>query len=231
MNTATLPSPLPSGGNVPSTQEEWSLIETTLHHYVTHCIYTYSVPCWQNQIQELTEDVVQEVFLRALTYADKAERGEVPSIGSFEALCKTIAKRLLLDQRRKDKHLVNSIESITIYDPCADFYVTADPAETVLEGLSLLSLFVILSQIIVRFPEKQRIALLVDLANNADLDDEVPCLLEQAMWEVGVSLREYCCSLPHDAVLRSRHSSLLWQAYKRLQRVASTQLHQLDLVP
>src|SRR5205823_4144548 len=68
---------------------------------------------------------------------------------------------------------------------------------------------------IARFPEKQRKALLIDLANRMSFDTQ-PTPLQKAFLEEGIRLELYRQPLPASAQERSRHVSLLNHAYKRV---------------
>ena len=85
-----------------------------------------------------------------------------------------------------------------------------------------------LARMIVDFPTKQRTALLIDLANHADLSEE-DNQLQTAFASVDIDLRDYRRVLPNDPLERSRHAASLSMAYKRLRRSFRLKAH--DLVP
>ena len=210
---------------MPTTSEEWHALNKILFSYIKSCLYTYSIIHWIGGEQELAEDVLQETYLRAFRFAHNSEEHEdVPPINNFEALCKTIAKRYILDVRRKDKHFVGSLDNTTFFITYETISVSDDPAMIAIEDISLYTYMLRFSQAIKRFPEKQRIALLIDLALNADFDDECSSPLERAMWSVGIPLRDYYCELPRDPILRSQHKALASIAYKRLRLAFNTAL-------
>jgi hypothetical protein len=64
--------------------------------------------------------------------------------------------------------------------------------------------------------QKQRIALLIDLANRMDFDVR-PTPLQKAFLEVGIRLQDYQQPIPKVPVERSRHASNTSLAYKRIQ--------------
>ena len=214
---------------MPATSEEWHALNKILLSYIKSCLYTYSVVHWVGGEQEIAEDVLQETYLRALRFAhNKEEHEDVPPINNFEALCKTIAKRHIIDIRRKDKHLVGSLDNTTFFITHETISMSDDPALIAVEDISLYTSMRSFSQAIKNFPEKQRIALLIDLARNADFDDEHPRTLERAMWSIGIPLRDYYRELPCDPILRSQHNALVSIAYKRLRLAFNTTLSPLN---
>ncbi len=213
---------------MPTTNEEWRTLNKKLLCYIKNCLYTYQVIHWSGAEQEIAEDVLQETILRALRFACKyKEQNDAPLINNFEALCKTIAKRYILDLYRKDKRFVGSLDNDDFSLTHTNISLSDNPAEIALEDMALYSSMQTLSQVVKSFPERQKTALLIDLANKADFDDEWPSPLERAMWAVGISLRDYYCVLPQDPILRSRHSALVCLAYKRLRLAFHDTLPQL----
>ena len=171
---------------------------------------------------------MQETFYRAVRYASGEKQANIPPIGSFEALCKTIAKRYLLDLRRKDKRLIASIEVTTSLSLHLDVLLSIDPAEVVLEDISQYTTLLMIAKTIKTFSPKQKEAILVHIANFADFDNEHPLPLERAFWAAGIPLREYCRELPTDPVLRSRHAASLCLAIKSLRQTFSCPSSQPD---
>jgi hypothetical protein len=91
----------------------------------------------------------------------------------------------------------------------------SDPSELAINNLFREWLYIKLSQDIVRFPEKQRRALLVDLANLMHFDEE-PTPLQQAFLNQKIRLQDFQQPLPINSVERTRHASLLSLALKRV---------------
>lgn len=218
MKIATYPTQVHQKSCIPTTTEEWNTLNAVLMTYIQRCIYTLNIFYWQGGEYLLAEDVLIETYLRAIPYARGAENGINPSIGSFEAFCKTIAKHYLLDLRRKDKRLVASIDAITSLSLHLDVLLSIDPAEVILEDISQYTTLLMIAKQIKELSPKQKEAILVHIANFADFDDEQPRPLERAFWAAGIPLREYCCELPIDPVLRSRHTASLCLAIKSLRQ-------------
>ena len=121
---------------MPKTETEWKALIVIMCSYIKHCIAMYTIVYWQGGEKELIEDVMQETFYRAVRYSYGEKQTNAPSIGSFEALCKTIAKRYLLDLRRKDKRLVASIDATTFLSFHLDVLLSIDPTEVAIEDIS-----------------------------------------------------------------------------------------------
>ncbi len=213
---------------MPETEKEWQVLEAVLRPFIQKYIYKLNLIYWQGRTQLLGEDVLHETFLRAISYARYAGIGSVPAIGSFEALCKTIAKNYLLDLRNKDKHLVVSIDTTPMLVEHQDVKMCSDPAEDIIEDIMVYSKMLLVSKAVKAFTPKLKKAMLIHLANLEDFDDEQPRPLERAMWAVGISLSEYRCELPKNPVLRRRHSTLVCLGLKTLRQTFNCPPHQPD---
>ncbi len=220
-------SPLSLHHDVPATTEEWYTFEAVLRPYIQNYVYTLRLTHWQGAEKEIAEDVLYETILRAIPYARRAASGAT-SILSFEALCKTIAKRYLLDLRRKDKRLVFSLDNLCRFTEHQVVETFDDPAEYVIEDIILYSKMLLVSKTVKGFTPKLKEAMLVHFANMADFNDEQPCPLERAMWSVGIPLREYHREVSRDPVLRSRHAALVCLGYKTLRQIVHCQTQQPD---
>lgn len=203
-------------GKMPISNEEWERLRQKLCRQILPLISSYNVLCWAKQQQELLNDMTQQTFLNALIYAGRAERGEVPAIQSFEALCMVTARHCLIDRARKDKRLALSDDVSRLHEelgmPVADIAV---------EHLALLGRIELVVDILMhRIAKKQRVAFLTEVANNANLDAQDPDPWQIALLKYGVHLEEYRHELPTDPVLLSRHRADLCQARKNLLHLA-----------
>lgn len=183
-------------------------------------VRTSGVPSWHGQSDEVAEDIVQEAIYRTLKYAQSAELGLVPPIHALRRLSIVIAKNHYQDLRRREYRLVrltqlerSSEVHVNKYD--SSIYNQIDIAEVALDNVFRGRLFINLSHEIVKLPNKQRRALLIDLANRMHFGIE-PTVLQQAFLNVGIQLQDYQQPLPDDPVERSQHASLLNIAYKRV---------------
>ena len=211
---------------MPSNDQEWHILDKILLTYIKNCLYTYHIIHWLGAEPELADDVLQETYLRVLRFARTADNAHAIAINNFEAFCKTTAIRYILDMYRKDKRLVGSLDDDHFSASHATISISEDPAELVLADMSLYSSMLTFSQIVKRFPEKQRTAILIDLARNTDFDEDNPRPLVRAMRTIGIQLHHYRLALPRDPVLRSRHNALVCLAYQRLHLVYFNMLSQ-----
>jgi hypothetical protein len=96
----------------------------------------------------------------------------------------------------------------------------ADPTEKVHDELYQESLFDQLAPEIIKFPKKQLLALLVDLARHSHFDGPLTPM-QRALLRYGVCLQDYQRSRPDSKVERSRHASLVSLAYRRVSKLSS----------
>ena len=229
MNKPTiLPNPLSLQRCMPTNAEGWAALTAILRPYIQNYIYKLNLNHWRGGEEQLVEDALHETFLRAIPYARDAENGIAPPVGSFEALCKTIARHYLVDLHRKDKRLVLSIDATSLFTEYQYVDVSVDPSEGVIEDMSQYSTMLLISTVIKDYSPKLKEAMLIHLANMEDFDDEQPRPLERALWAVGISLREYRRELPKNPVLRRRHATLVCLGLKTLRQTFSCHPHQPD---
>lgn len=183
------------------------------------------VSSWYGQQKEIAEDIAHEAVMRAFKYHQRAQSGEMPPIGSLKALSRVIARNYFRDWRKKDWCLVRPAVVDTEYSRYDSVYGTgevADAAQIALDRLIMDSIIVTVAQVVARFPQGQKVALLTDLANMSALE-EGPTRLEQAFTSVGVHLSDYRRSRLEDPYARGRDAALRSIAYKRLkQRLKQT---------
>ncbi len=213
MNKSTHSAASSAQKSMPVTIEQWYQLSNRLYPYIKNCLYIYSTFHMMGGEAELAEDVLQETYLRALTFAEKHGAS---AIENFEAFCTTTAQHYILDLQRKNKRFSGSLDTEAFSNLTNGTPECSDPANFVLEYLSLYHDMLIISEAVNSLPGKTRIAVLTDLANTMDLIEKQPTPLDRAMQEVGVEMHEYTHELPHDKKLRSQHASLLSQGYKRL---------------
>ena len=206
----------------------WNTLYRSLWSRVAHWVYTSRLSTWRGQEDDIIADIVQEAISRTFRHALRAEQGEIPPLHSLERVSAVIAYHFFVDLRRRDRRLARFIESpITLLEatqndhPIEAYLAIADQIdliEVVLDNIVNGSLFERLAFEIVRFPEKQRRALLIDLSNRMHFGAE-PTLLQQAFLKVGIQLQDYKQPIPDDPIERRRHASLVSVAYKRLKKL------------
>ena len=200
----------------PGSDAFWINLYSFLRPFVKRLVYSSGISSWRGQEEDLVQDIVQETIVRVLKVIRRAENGECTQIASPKALSIVIARHYYEDLRRRDRRFVR----IAADDDSNGAHVLLqsylDPSELALNNMFLEWLYVKFSLEAVKFSQKQRIALLIDLANRMDFS-LVPTPLQKAFLEVGIQLQDYQQPLPKDPVERSRIASNTSLAYKRTQ--------------
>lgn len=200
----------------------WDELYHLLAPMVRNWVYHAQVPSWRGQELDVAGDILQTALRKTFEYTLNAQQHHIV-IASLERLSIVIAKNQLRDQRRKDSRLfhierdADSPEAET-----AIFYEEEDPAEAILERLHEGWIFCEVAKEVVHFPEKMRLAILIDLATRLKAQGEFysdPSPLRQAFLQEGVHLEEFVGLLPPNPVARARHSSLVSLGYKRIAKI------------
>jgi len=203
-------------------ENTWKDLYPVLRSLARYLVYSAHVLSWRGQEEDIIEDVVQETARRLLQRAQKAERGEATSIESLPRMMATIAQNYCKDLRRHDyrlSHMPLPASPSAAYDSRDE---QPHLLETVAESVYQEMLFKLLAREVASFPEKQRTALLVDLANRMYFD-ALPTPLQRAFLAVGIQLRQYRRPLPANRRERDRHAALLSYAYKRIAHLPCVQ--------
>jgi hypothetical protein len=208
-------------------EEDWGNLYLILKPCVAHWVSTSYVPLWTRQRESIIEDLVQETLLKTVAYARRAASGLVRIIDSLENISVTIAYHCFVDLRRRDLHVLPLIQD---YPESVEYEVTwldEDLSEQAIDNVHRELLFIQAARWIVTFPDKQRTALLTDLANRMYFDPFQPTPLQEALASVGIDMRDYNKPLPFDKQARARHAAHLSLAYKRLALLAYMQRYTL----
>lgn len=177
------------------------------------------VSSWYGQHREIAEDIAHEAVMRTFRYHQRAKRGEIAPIDSPKALIRVIARNYFRDWRKKDWCLVRSSQEggeQSPFEATLPAHEVVDAAQIALDHLILDSIITTVAQVVSKFPQGQKAALLADLANISDLNGEEPTRLEQAFSDVGVHLSDYKRPRSADPAERGRDAALRSIAYKRL---------------
>lgn len=203
-------------------QGSWRDLYLALRALATKLVYSFRVPTWQGQEADIIEDIVQETLRRITERSQKAERGEATPIHSLHHMMMVVAHNYCRDLRRHDRRLSRAL--LPDYSLKVPVRMNEEDhlLESVTENVYQESLFVLVAHEIANFPEKQRRALLIDLANRMCFDTQ-PTPLQKAFLEVGIQLQQYRQPIPTNDRERSRHLSLLSCAYKRIAHLPSVQ--------
>lgn len=197
----------------------WKKLYLLLRPLVKIWVYSANVSSWKGQEDDIVEDIVQEALLRLLKYSQRAEKGEVTPVNAVEHMLTVIAHNYCRDLKRREQRLVRpSLDEGTYQEP-TDSTCTLDPSEIVLNKVYQEWLFERLCLYIITFPDKQKKALLIDLARHTHFSTQ-PTLLQQAFSKQQIRLQDYQQSLPENTVERSRYAALLSLAYKRVSKLA-----------
>ena len=180
-------------------------------------VYFYHIPCWYGQEEDIAEDVAQETMLRMLKRIRQSQQGTALPIRSLQSMATTIARNYTLDLRRHDRRTV-LLSQYTDIEMELSACEHESPSETATQQIFQEWVFLQIAREINRLPRKQRCAILIDLANHMDFDDQ-PTPLQMAFLAEGISLQDYQQLLSKDSIERARHSSLLSLAYKRITRL------------
>lgn len=200
----------------------WKELYPLLRASVRKLVYSFHVSSWRGQEADLIEDIVQETARRLVERSRKALAGEATPISSLKQMMLMIAQNYCKDLWRRDHRLLHMLP----YDYTPEVRVGSaeyvHPLDAVTENVYQEWLFTLIAHEVVDFPDKQRTVLLIDLANRMAFDEQ-PTPLQQAFLEKGIQLQQYRQPLPADPQERSRHTSLLNHAYKRVARLPCVQ--------
>jgi DNA-directed RNA polymerase specialized sigma24 family protein len=205
--------------------EEWDHLYLRLYPLVRRWVSATHVPGWRGQESSVVEDIVQNTMIRVLHYMQRAEHQEVGPITSIQRLADVIAHLCYTDMWRHDRRVLpidqESYESAA--EP--DISTFDDLLDVAINNIHQELLFAQIARWIVSFPEKQRTAFLIDLANRMHFDRFSLTPLQQAFANVGIPLQEYQQPVPQEAKARAQHAANLSLAYKRLTQMAYWEKH------
>jgi DNA-directed RNA polymerase specialized sigma24 family protein len=193
----------------------WRNLTLSLGPFVRSLVYSFRVSSWRGQEEDIIEDIVQETATRIIERAQKAERGEAHPIHSLSHMITIVALNYCRDLRRRDLRLSRMQPDQYMLEVRVNKGDQPHMFDAICEGVDQEMLLTRVAWEIAHFPEKQRKALLIDLANRMCFDLR-PTPLQKAFLEAGIQLEQYCRPLPTDARERSQHVSLLNYAYKRV---------------
>src|SRR6202051_3569440 len=149
-----------------SADSQWYLLYEILPTVVMRAVYALRISLWYGQEKDIVEDIVQETLVRLWERTCKAERGEASPIGQLEHMAVVVAYNCCRDMRRRDRRLCHFPSSVAAFedrylDPARlQRYVSEDATKQVFMDTH----FSLLAQEVVKFPPKQRRALLTELA-------------------------------------------------------------------
>lgn len=194
----------------------WINLYAFLRPFVKRLVFSSGISSWRGQEEDLAEDIVQESIVRVFKCIRRAEIGEGAIIISPKALSIVIARNYYEDLRRRDRRFVRIAADDDLHGTYVILQSYLDPSEVAFNNMFIEWLYVKFSMEAMKFSQKQRIALLIDLANRMDFDVR-PTPLQKAFLVVGIRLQDYQQPIPKVPIERSRHASNASLAYKRIQ--------------
>lgn len=201
----------------------WRERYASLRAQARYLVYASNVSVWRGQEDDVSEDLVQETVIRSWERSLRVERGEMPPAESPERMISVVQRNHCIDLKRRERRLVRLVQNDYSSEEGSVAYEQLDPSEIASDNVENELLFVRLAFIIVKFPDKQRTALLIDLANRMYFETQ-PTPLQAAFLAAGIRLQDYQRPLSDDPVERSRHASLVSVAYKGLAKLARNSL-------
>nr|BBH93655.1 hypothetical protein KTA_18540 [Thermogemmatispora argillosa] len=198
----------------------WEEIYVRLRRLVRRLVAHYSVAAWRGQEEDLVEDIVQESIRRFIERQPRVERGEVEPARAPEQMLFTIAYNYCRDLYRRERRLIHT-GGESLPEPRAGG--GREPAEHALEGVCQQELFDLVAREVDHFPRGQRHALLVDLAELMNFDEE-PTALQRAFLAQGIDLSHYR-DWPEDRRQHEQRVALRNHAYRRLARLPSVRAY------
>ena len=199
-----------------SSNNTWEKLYPVLKSLARYFVNSSNISSWKGQESDIIEDVVQETGRRIIERSHKAERGEALPIQSLQSMLFAVVHNYCEDLRRRDRRLVR------VLPQDASIQVSVNLMESSTENVYQEALFKLVARGVAAFPDKQRQAILIDLANRMSFDTQ-PTSLQKAFLETGIDLRQYKQPLPSNAQERSRHVSLVTCAYKRVASLQQVQ--------
>lgn len=193
----------------------WKEAYPLLQSFARRLVYTSHVPSWAGQESEVIEDIVQETCRRIIERSQKVDRGEAAPVQSLKNMLLAISHNYCEDLRRRDRRQLRTQHQDTLFREPREWMASASLAEVGTENAYNEVLFRLVAREVAAFPNKQRRAILIDLACRMHFGKQSTGL-QQAFLDADIDLREYARALPSNPRDKNRHVALVNHAYKRL---------------
>jgi DNA-directed RNA polymerase specialized sigma24 family protein len=193
----------------------WKKLYPLLESLAQYFVYSSNIPSWQGQEVDIIDDIVQETVRRIIERSQKADRGEAAPIQSLKSMLFAVAHNYCKDLRRRDRRLLRVQPQDAPFQGYLDRRNQVNLEEAGVENVYQEELFKLVACEVSAFPNKQRQAILIDLANRMHFSKR-PTPLQQAFLDADIDLREYKRALRSTPQERSRHAALVNYAYKRV---------------
>lgn len=200
----------------------WKEVEDILRPLAMKLVFSAHIFYWRGQEEEIIDDVVQEALQRTWQKAQQMQRGDASPIHSIKHLAIVILQHYIMDLIRHDQRQLQKFSGGRFSEAELSEVIDTsenDPLEIVTEDMFRDELFNELADEVAHFPQKQKIALLTDLASHTAFSDE-PTSLQRAFLKYEMKLEDYRGLRPTNKIERARYASLLSIAYKRLAKVS-----------
>jgi len=209
----------------------WSELRSRLTFQVRGWVYDSHIPCWQGQMDEITDDIVSESLRHLIERIIEANAGAAEPIAFLYSFARQVAYHCFIDQVRKDKNKVRFSQITVEYEEKEAIIglILADMEDAPLNTVFFDQFFKIMAREVAAFPTKQKEAMLRDHARRV-VSMTNPAPLLHAYQSAGIRLMDYLNYTPTDEVEKRRHSSLLHCAYRRLGRCPLIQRYISDIV-
>jgi len=210
-----------------SKEETWNRLYPLLRSIARQCVYTFPLPSWRGQEEDIIQDVIQETARRTFEYTQKAARGEVSPIHSLKALMQVIAQNYCNDLRRHDRWLVRFPQDHRLFDVQTSPNEREHLLEVATENVYREALFAEIAREVIQFPPKQQQALLIDIAKEESTVGQ-STVLQKAFLKKGIQLQHYQHLILCNPKERSRQSSLLNHARRRIAQLPEVRKYRCE---
>lgn len=197
-----------------NSESTWRKLYPLLESLVPYFVYSSNIVSWHGQEKDILEDIMQETGRRIIERSQKAAQGEALPIQSLKSMLIAVAHNYCKDLGRRDRRLLR-ISQDTTFQVDLNQRNQVNPEEAGVENVYQETLFKLVVREVAAFPDKQRRAILIDLANRMHFGQRLTPL-QQAFLDAGIDLREFQRALSTNPQERSRHTALVNCAYKRL---------------
>jgi len=195
-------------------EEIWEKLYHVTKGRVRKLVFRIDMPTsWKGQEADIVDDIVQETMVRILKYLRQAAREKKQMPQSLTAFALVIAKNFLLDLRRRELRLCLMHDEEVNPKSFGQEQVSA--LDQAIDNVETERLFFQVATTVAQFPDKQRRAVLVDLANSMHFGKK-QTTLQRAFSTIGIQLQDYQRILSADPVERSRQAALRSLGYKRI---------------
>lgn len=200
----------------------WDTLYRFLGTRVRFWVHSSHIPLWQGQEEEIVADILQEAiastFMYTLEYSSGTKEGGVIPCNSLRQISTAIAYKQFQDWRCQESRFVYTRPHGFSNHGYVVIYEQVDPLERAVDSTFQEWYCDLLAGEIAKMPDRQRTALLIDLANCQHFDAQPTQVLQRAFLKAGLRLQDYQRPLPSNSKERRGHKALLRLAYRRIMK-------------